>query len=177
LSVIYFEPVRSAVMRALCFVVFTVTAFVLSALSSGAAPVADHAAVKVVPPQCSTNPPLRTAQRRGFTVFCGPGSAVVWSKGVWHTIKGSGCTDGRLAFGVWSQRRTPHEGLYIVLDSLRAGTVDMIDGGIELIPGTRTALSGTANVEPGLTRGTFNVYGPNGSGADGSRFIGAWNCG
>lgn len=96
---------------------------------------------------------------------------------MWHTIKGSGCNDGRLAFGVWSQRRTPHKGLYIVLDSLRAGTVDVIDGGIELIPGWRTALSGMANVEPGLTRGTFNVYGRNGSGADGSRFIGAWNCG
>jgi hypothetical protein len=36
-------------MRTLCFVVLTITALVLSALASGAAAVADHAAVKVVP--------------------------------------------------------------------------------------------------------------------------------
>ena len=110
-------------------------------------------------------------------MFCGPGSAVVWSKRRWLAIRGCGCNDGRLAFGIWSQHGTPHRGLYIVLESLRAGNVDVIDGGIELIPGTRTALFGSALVEPGLNRGSFNVYGRNGSGPDGSRFVGAWNCG
>jgi hypothetical protein len=154
-------------------------ALVVSAWSSKAVPDGSSAVItNLGPPKCSTNPPLRVVNRRGFIVFCGPGSAVVWSKGKWNVIKGSACDGGRLDFGTWSQRSTPHVGLGIVLDSRpHPGSVDVGDGGIELIPGTRTALSGTATIEPGLKRGTFNLYGRNGAGPDGSRFVGAWNCG
>jgi hypothetical protein len=168
---------KSRSTRILCLVLFTAM-MVVSAWSSQTVPPHLHAVVSTLVPKCSANRPQKAVERRGFTVFCGRGSAVVWSKGGWHVVKGSACTADHLEFGVWSQSPVPHEGFGIVLTSIdHAGNANVIDGEIQLIPGTRTALSGSVVIEPGLSSGTFNVYGRNGSAPDGSRFIGAWNCG
>jgi hypothetical protein len=133
------------------------------------------------PPKCSA---LATKQergitRRGFTVFCGPASAVVMQRGIWHVLKNGVCRDGRLYFGALGPRRARHVFLGLQLDSRdHPGTVNIRDGEIELVPpGTVEALSGTALIEPGLDSGTFNAYGRDANGPVGDRFVGAWNCG
>lgn len=118
--------------------------------------------------------------RNGYRTLCGLASGVISLNGVSYTLRGGFCDNGRLGFGVLGAGSAPHRGLYIVLAHDRAGAVDVIDGEVELIPGIRVALSGTAVVAPSLRRGTFKVFGRagrSGTRPTGSRFTGSWNCG
>jgi hypothetical protein len=83
-----------------------------------------------------------------------------------------------LDFGVYSPRATPHLGFGLRFDASRAGIVNVVDGELEMVPGIRVALSGTAHVDPGFRSGTFSVYGRGAGGRHtGGTFTGGWTCG
>ncbi len=121
--------------------------------------------------------------RRGYSLACGPGSAVVKFKGITYRMKGSRCfispQGARLYFG--AQRGSwplppPLNGLYLVVEPNRKGTVDVLDGGVNL--GSRfAAIAGKAQATNGLRRGTFTIFGHVGGQPDSRRFMGSWQCG
>lgn len=122
--------------------------------------------------------------RRGYSLACGPGSAVVKFKGITYRMKGSRCfispQGARLYFG--AQRGSwplppPLNGLYLVVEPNRKGTVDVIDGGVNLVSGLRAAIGGKAQATNGLRRGTFTIFGHVGGQPDSRRFMGSWQCG
>lgn len=134
----------------------------------------------VGPSSCPTHGLLtHVIVRNGYRTMCGLASGVISLNGASYTLRGGFCDHGRMGFGVLGPGSAPHRGLFIVLAHDRAGAVDVIDGEVELVPGIRVALSGTAVVEPRLRRGTFKVFGRAGLGTrpTGSRFTGSWNCG
>ncbi len=102
-------------------------------------------------------------------------------RGVTHTIPHGACngpTGGRLDFGIYSPRATMHVGLGLRFETVRAGTVKVIDGELEVVPGIRVALSGIARVDPGFRSGTFSVYGRGADGRlTGGTITGSWTCG
>jgi hypothetical protein len=116
----------------------------------------------------------------GWWVQCGPASAVVTVRGVTHTIPHGACNGhgGRPDFGIYSQSSKPHIGFGLRLDTVRAGAVKVIDGELDVVPGFRVALSGTAHLARGLRSGTFSVHA---RGADsrlaGHMITGRWTCG
>jgi hypothetical protein len=112
----------------------------------------------------------------GYLTMCGPASGVIRFKGTSYAIHGGLCSDGRIYFGVLGLGSAPHKGFFIDLTHLRAGAVGVSDGEVEIVPGIRVALSGTALVKPSLKQGTFSVFGRSGSGRTGSTFTGSWNC-
>jgi hypothetical protein len=133
----------------------------------------------LAPRSCSTADRLlkHALVSHGYYTMCGPASAVIRVKGTSYAIHGGNCADGvRLYFGVLGPGSAPHRGFFIDLAHKRAGAVDVTDGEVEFVPGVRAALSGTALVKPGPTRGTFDVYGRSASGPTGSKFTGSWTC-
>lgn len=145
-----------------------------------------------VTPTCTASDKKLTylPTRDGYTLACGPGSAVVRVKGATYRIKGSRCfrgpTGARLYFGVFNWRNppqpVPQNGLYLVIDRRPAqpAVADLGDGGIDLVTSANIVLSGTpsgtAHLVAGLKRGTFAGVGRSGN-LDGVRFSGSWNCG
>ena len=123
--------------------------------------------------------------RSGYALACGPGSAVVTFKGMTYRMKGSRCfigsRGGRLYFG--AQRFNtplppPRNALYLVVERNRRGSVNVVDGGIDLVSGLRAAIVGKAQATTKLGRGTFTIFGHLGNGkTDTRRFTGSWNCG
>jgi len=71
----------------------------------------------------------------------------------------------------------PLNGLYLVVEPNRKGTVDVIDGGVNLVSGLRAAIGGKAQATNGLRRGTFTIFGHVGGQPDSRRFMGSWQCG
>ena len=158
-----------------------ISAVIIGLVAATAAFAATESAV-VGPGACPAH--LKVGQhailRHGWERVCGPGSALVSFKGVSYSVHGGYCSDGRVDFGISGPGSTPHRGFWIVLAHHGAGAVKVVDGEVELVPGIRVALSGTAVVEPGLKGGTFKVFGrggSNGTTPTGSRFTGSWNCG
>jgi hypothetical protein len=117
----------------------------------------------------------------GWWVQCGPAHAVVTVRGVTHTITHGACNGprgGRLDFGIYSPRGVRHVGLGLRLERVRAGTVEVTDGELEVVPGIRVALSGTARVDRGFGSGTFSVHGRRADGRRiGGTIDGSWACG
>jgi hypothetical protein len=88
---------------------------------------------------------------------------------------------GRLHFGSFrfeNSHLAPVNGLILNVEpNRRAGAVGVSDGGLELATGVEAALVGRAQVEAGLKRGTFTVFGATGNGTKYRlRFTGNWNC-
>ena len=106
--------------------------------------------------------------------------AVVTVKGATYTIPHGACRGGggQSDFGVYSQSAKPHIGFGLRLDTVRAGRVTVSDGELDVVPGFRVALSGTAHLDAGLRSGTFTVHA---RGADsrlaGGPITGRWTCG
>jgi hypothetical protein len=140
-----------------------------------------------VPPTCTADERGRPTLvlRAGYTLACGPGSAIVTVNGITYRIRHSACFGhGRLHFGAarWSRyspRPAPRNSLMLVVESHdRPGEAPVIDGELELVAGvhdTQGALSGTAHLDSGLNRGRFTVFGRSGT-ASGRRFTGRWDC-
>ena len=139
------------------------------------------ATIVLAPGSPAAGPRLCTGSKPGWWVQCGPASAVVTVRGVSHTITHGACngpSGGRLDFGIYSPRATPHVGLGLRFETVRAGTVKVIDGELEVVPGIRVALSGTAHVDPGFRSGTFSVHGRRADGRrTGGTITGRWICG
>jgi hypothetical protein len=136
---------------------------------------------KIVPPKCTAADTRlqRAVVRRDLTRFCGPASAVVWSKGRWRVIDGGSCTNDRLElhFGVLGPKSSPHMGLSLVLDPpMDRGWTEVPGAELELVPGTRESLTGTA-VQTRPTGGIFRLWRPYPTRSGGRTFIGAWSCG
>lgn len=88
---------------------------------------------------------------------------------------------GRLYFGSFrfeNSHLAPVNGLLLMVEpNRRSGAVGVRDGGLELATGVKAALSGRAQVEAGLKRGTFTVFGHKGNGTNPRlRFTGSWDC-
>jgi hypothetical protein len=113
----------------------------------------------------------------GYVTMCGPASGVIRFNATSYAIHGGFCADGvRLYFGVLGPGSAPHRGFLLDLAHLRAGAVGVTDGEVEIVPGIRFALTGTAVVKPDLTQGTFKVFGRSGSQRTGRTFTGSWTC-
>jgi hypothetical protein len=113
--------------------------------------------------------------------LCLRGSAVVTFKGITYRMKGSRCyvgaNGGRLYFGAQNGAKRKN-GLYLVVEPNGAGALDVIDGGLGLASGVRSAILGKAHAKAGLKRGTFTLAGHLGDGVtDNRRFTGSWHCG
>ena len=122
----------------------------------------------VVAPTCTADDEKsqHVVPRSGYLLACGPGSAVVSYKRVTYRMKHSKCFDGAgLYFGVSSGARTsPTNGLYLVLAPHgKAGTVDVVDGGLVLASGVHATVLGTAHVKAGLRRGPSACSGTSGT--------------
>jgi hypothetical protein len=116
---------------------------------------------------------------------CGLARVIVRAGGRFYVIRGGVCfapqgddpAERWLMFGVFTPLAQPHSGLGLVVrPGDRAGRVSVIDGELQLVPGVRVALSGSAVVGSGLGRGTFSVYGRSAKGLTGGRFTGSWSC-
>ena len=117
----------------------------------------------------------------GWWVQCGPARAVVTVGGATYTIPHGTCHGhavGRPDFGVYSQSAKPHIGFGLRLDAVRAGRVTVSDGELDVVPGFRVALSGSAHLDAGLRSGSFTMHA---RGADsqlaGGPITGHWTCG
>jgi hypothetical protein len=116
----------------------------------------------------------------------GSARVVVIARGVTYVIQGGlgGCSRPLgnpplrwIGAGSFTPLAKRHKGASVVLSpGDRAGRVKVIDGQLELVPGIRVALSGTAVVSSGLNAGTFKVYGRTANGPTGSWFTGSWTC-
>jgi hypothetical protein len=123
----------------------------------------------------------------GFLVECGPASAVVRSDGVTHVIRTGNCGAGPGLdsdwnyFGVRSRRAAPHIGFAVHViyrpgdaRERRPGRPYPIAGAIEMVPGARESLSGTARFAKGfLPDATFVLHGR----TTGRTYTGSWKCG
>jgi len=126
----------------------------------------------------------------GYSVACGPGSAVVRANGARYRIAGTRCFVGaagaRLYFGAFRFGLTPvvapQNSLMLVLGPYRQAGENVIDGGVKLVNGVTGltftgAISGKARAAgPGLRRGTFTISGRSDN-VSGKRFTGTWRCG
>ena len=144
-------------------------------------------AAERVPPGCEQAAKFMH-EHPNIKVTCG--HAVVIARGKRHNIDGicwspqtagvAGETESlrMLGFGVTTPRAVPHKGLFLMLEpGNRPGRVRIIDGQLDLVPGIRVALSGTAVVDRGLRSGTFWVYGRVWANIpSGGRFTGSWTC-
>ena len=143
---------------------------------------------KTAPPACTAHDKtLRNlVPEDGYTLACGPGSAIVRVKGATYRIRGGTCfrgkNGGRLYFGAFRFNEppplAPQNALYLVIEPNREGAVDVLDGGVDLTSGLRDAIVGKAHATARLRRGTFTIFRHLGNGVTHSpQFTGTWNCG
>ena len=158
----------------------------LAAHSRSSAP--EPAKSSAAPPRCTkADDRNEGVVRNGFLVECGPASAVVRSGGATHVIRTGNCgagpgLDGDWEyFGVRSRRAVPHIGLTIHViyrpgdvRERRPGRPYPIAGEIEMLPGARESLAGTATFPTRLSgNGTFVLHGR----TTGRTYTGSWTCG